>query len=96
MIKALVACGAGMGTSQMIKDRAVKVFEKHQVEYNIDHTSIEFARKDYQRYDVVIVPQAFTKYFDSNKVVVVGLKNILSAKEIQEKLIEAKVLSPLE
>lgn len=93
MIRALVACGCGMGTSEMIKEKAIKVFEKHGVDYSIDHTSIEFAKKDYQRYDVVIVPQAFGKYFDPSKVVVVALKNILSAKEINEKLIAANVLS---
>ena len=92
MLKVIAACGNGMGSSQMMKMKADMVFKKHNVEASIDHTSIEFAKADCEKYDVVIVGENFLKAFKGKNATVVGVKNILSAKEMEQKLIEAGII----
>jgi len=95
MIKAMVACGCGMGTSQMMKQKAELVFKKHGLEAQIEHTSVEFAKSGCENYDVVIVPDKFLPSFKGKSATVIGVKNILSAKEIEQKLIEVGVIEAL-
>lgn len=92
MLKVMVACGCGMGSSQMIKMRADSLFKKLGIEAKIDHTSIEFAKGDANKYDVVIISESFLKDFKNSTAKVIGLKNILSTKEMEEKLKEAGVV----
>ena len=92
MLKVMVACGCGMGSSQMIKMRADSLFKKLGIDAKIDHTSIEFAKGDANKYDVVIISESFLKDFKNSTAKVIGLKNILSTKEMEEKLREAGVV----
>ncbi len=92
MLKVMVACGCGMGSSQMMKMKAEAVFKKHQIAASIDHTSIEFAKSDCEKYDVVIVNESFLRAFKGKKANVIGLKNILSGKEMEEKLTAAGII----
>ena len=41
MLKVVVACGCGMGSSQMMKMRAQEVFKKLNVQVSLHHTSID-------------------------------------------------------
>lgn len=93
MLKVMVACGCGMGSSQMIKMRADALFKKLGVEAKIEHTSIEFAKGEANKYDVIIVNESFVKDFKNTSAKVIGLKNILSSKEMEEKLRAAGVIA---
>lgn len=84
-MKVLVACGAGMGSSQIIKLKAEKVLKELGVDYNITHTSIEEARSMAKSYDLVIVNERFVNTLPSGSKVV-GLKNLLDEKELKDKL----------
>ena len=94
MLKAIAACGNGMGSSQIIKMKIEKVFKKLNVPVSIHHTSIGVAKSEASSYDVVFCSEALKGNFSSAEAggtIVVGLKNLLSEQEIEEKIKE-KVL----
>lgn len=95
MLRVLAACGNGMGSSQMIKMKIAKVFKKLGVDVKIDHNSIGAAKNAASNYDAVFVSENFVSQFDnaaSKGVVIVGLKNLLSEAEIEEKIIAANLV----
>lgn len=88
MLKVIVACGCGMGSSQMMKMRAQEVFKKLGIDVSIHHTSVDEAKSSANSYDVIMVSEALVRNFTNTKATVIGLKNILSKKEIEEKILE--------
>lgn len=93
MIKILVACGCGMGSSQLLKMRVQEVFKKHDTDVDITHTSIDEAKNMQRDYDVIVISEMFVSNFKSGKAVVVGMKNLMSKAELEEKLIAKGILS---
>ena len=91
-MKVMVACGCGMGSSQMLKMKAEQLFRKLGIPATIEHTSIEFAKSEANKYDVVIINEQFLKDFKKTTAKVIGLKNILSTKEMEEILRSAGVI----
>ena len=92
MLKVIAACGNGMGSSQMIKMKIQKVFKKLGVDVQVDHTSVGAATSQAVNYDAVFVSNNFVDNFAnaaSKGVKVIGLQNLLSEQEIEEKIIEA-------
>lgn len=92
MLKVIAACGNGMGSSQMIKMKISKVFKKLGVDVQVDHNSVGAAKSAAVNYDAVFVSQNFVSEFKNaadKGVKVVGLKNLLSEQEIEEKIVEA-------
>lgn len=85
-LKVLVACGAGMGSSQMLKMTAEKVFKELGIEVSISHCAIDEARSSAKNYDLLLVNERFVETIKPNDHVI-GLKNILDKKEIREKLL---------
>lgn len=86
MLKVMVACAYGVAISQMLKIEAKEVFKNLGIAVTINHANVEEAVLIASEYDVVIVSEALVKNFDKTKVIVIGLKNILSKKEMTEKL----------
>ena len=85
-IKAIAACGNGMGSSQMIKMKINKVFKR----LGIDAESVGEAKGVANNYDMIFVSETFTSQFRTGKdTKVIGLKNLLSEKEIEAKIREA-------
>lgn len=87
MLKVVVACGCGMGSSQMMKMRAQEVFKKLGIEVSIHHTSVDEAKSSANDYNVVMVSEALVRNFTNTKATVIGLKNIMSKAEIEEKIL---------
>lgn len=93
MLKVLVACGCGMGSSQLIKKSCSSVLKNLGVEHTIHHTSIDEAKTTANDYDLVVVGSNFVKHLkvkDTTKII--GLKNLMNKKELEEKLIESGVV----
>ena len=89
MLRVVVACTNGMGTSQMIKMTVEKIFAKLSIDCKVLHASIGQAKKDAVNYDVVFCPMPFTNQFDKaaeKGCKVIGVRNLLSAKELEEKI----------
>ena len=90
MAKILACCANGSGTSLMMKLTLDKVISTcgFKVE-EARHDSIMEGRKVAANYDIVLCPLNFTNMFkdaEAKGVKVVGLKNVMSQKEMTEKI----------
>lgn len=91
MLKVIAACGSGMGSSQIIKMKIEKIFKKLQIDVQIHHSSISEAKGLASNYDVVFCSEALKSNFDraaTTETIVIGLRNLLSEQEIEQKIIE--------
>lgn len=87
MTKILVACGNGVGSSLMVKMKVEKVMGGLGLPCEVTHSSVGQSKSDAGTFDVVVVSHMFVPEFEGVAgVKVVGLTNILSEDEIQEKL----------
>lgn len=92
MIKVLVACGCGMGSSQLIKMNCSKVLNHMGVEHTIYHTSIDEAKSIAHDYQLIVVGENFVKSFQPKEgTMIIGLKNLMNKKELETKLQESGV-----
>ena len=94
-LKLLVCCGNGAGTSMMIKLNVEKVIKKMGIDVqSIYHCAISEGKSLASQYDVVLCYKNFVPMFkqaEEKGTKIVGLKNVMSAKEIEEGLIAAGV-----
>ena len=93
MLKVVVACGCGMGSSQMMKMRAQEVFKKLNVQVSLHHTSIDEASSSANEYDLIIVSEALVRNFKNTKAKVIGLKNIMSRLKWNRKSLNQALLN---
>jgi len=91
-MKVLVSCTNGSGTSLMMMRSVKKAFDRLNIPItNIEHTSLAEGTSTAKQYDVVFTPMNFVNMFDDAKakgVVIVGVKNVLSDKEIEQRVRE--------
>lgn len=86
-MKILVSCVSGMGSSQMIKMKINNVLKRLNITATIDHMAIGEAKSVARNYDAIFCSLALVDNFQiSEKTKVMGLKNLLSEKEIEEAL----------
>jgi len=93
MLKILVACANGAGTSLMMKMTSEKVIKKLNLQVSkIHHCSISEGKSAASQYDLVLCPLNFINMFkdaEAKGVKVIGLKNVMSAQEMEDKIREA-------
>ncbi|MBL1228204.1 PTS sugar transporter subunit IIB [Enterococcus sp. BWB1-3] len=91
-MRVLVSCANGSGTSLMMKKSVEKGLKDLGFEITkIHHCSIAEGKSSAAQYDVVFTPMNFLNMFDNAKekgITVIGIKNVMSAKEVQEKVKE--------
>lgn len=91
-MKVLAACGSGMGSSQIIKIKLANVFRKMDIPVEIHHCAVGEAKTLAKSYDIVFCSLALVDVFDGltlPNTTIIGLQNLLSEKEITEKLTAA-------
>lgn len=97
MLKILVACANGAGTSLMMKMRVEKAVKDLNLSVQtIHHCSLSEGKSAATQYDIVFCPLNFVSMFDDaakKGVKICGMKNVLSDKEARERLIEAGVVT---
>lgn len=97
MAKILVACANGAGTSLMMKMSVQKAADRLGLPVDsIHHCSLSEGVSSARQYDIVFAPLNFVNmYEDAAKagVMVIGLRNVLSDKEVEEKLVEHEALN---
>lgn len=94
MLKIVVACANGTGSSLMIKFKVQEVMKGLGITAKIHHCAISEAKSVASQYDVIVTALNFIKMFDSVKekgITVIGIKNVLSAQEIKEKILESGI-----
>lgn len=88
----LVSCANGAGSSLMMKMTLQKVLQKMNIKPGkIHHCSLSEGKSAASQFDVVLCAQNFKNMFtDAEKkgTTVVGLRNIMSVDEMEEKLRE--------
>ncbi|HEY8804337.1 MAG TPA: PTS sugar transporter subunit IIB [Clostridium sp.] len=96
-MKVLAACGNGMGSSQMIKMKIIKVFKKLKIDVDVDHLSVGEAKSVISSYDMVFVSDSLVSNFSNarSKTKIIGLRNLLSEVEIESKIREALNLNEI-
>ncbi|MCL1836778.1 MAG: PTS sugar transporter subunit IIB [Treponema sp.] len=89
-LKIIVACANGAGTSLMMKMSVEAVARELGIPIEkIHHCAMAEGRSSASQYDIAFVPQNFINMFrdiQEKGTTVIGLRNVLSAVEIKEKL----------
>ena len=95
MVKILVACANGAGTSLMMKMRVEKATKDLGIQVQtIHHCSLSEGKSAATQYDDVFCPLNFVSMFDDaakKGVKICGMKNVLSDKEAKELLTAAGI-----
>ncbi len=94
--KFMVCCANGAGSSLMMKMTLQKVLKKHNITpANLHHCALSEGKTAAANFDVVFCARNFAKMFDDAKskgTVVLGLRNIMSDKEMEKAMQEAGLL----
>lgn len=95
MMRVLVACANGSGTSLMMMKSVEKALKAEGYNItNIHHCAISEGKSTAKSYDVVFTPMNFVNMFVSAEekgVTVIGVKNVMSPKEITQRVQESSL-----
>lgn len=88
----LVSCANGAGSSLMMKMTLQKVLQKMNIKAGkIHHCALSEGKSAAPQYDVILCAQNFKNMFaeaEKKGRIVIGLRNIMSVDEMEEKLKE--------
>lgn len=94
--KLMVCCANGAGSSLMMKMTVQKVLKKYGIkEGDLHHCALSEGKTAARNYDVVFCARNFASTFDDAKktgTIIIPLRNIMSAPEIEKGLKEAGLL----
>lgn len=87
MIKILVSCANGAGSSLMLKMTIEKVMKELGIQYQIHHCPISEGKSIASKYDYIFTSMAFMRMFENVKgdFKLIGIKNVMGAQEVKEK-----------
>lgn len=92
----LVCCANGAGSSQMMKMTMMKVLNKVGIKPGeVHHCALSEGKTAAAKYDVVFCAQNFVSMFkdaQAKGTLVIGLRNIMSAQEIEDKMREHGII----
>lgn len=95
MLKIVVACANGSGSSMLMAMKVREVLKSLNVSADVRHCPISEATSTATRYDAVITALNFLGSFRRAQeagVTVIGIRNIMSTIEIKEKLLASGLL----
>lgn len=88
----MVCCANGAGSSLMMKMTMEKVLKKLGIKAGrVHHCALSEGKTASSQYDVVFCAQNFTSMFkdaQAKGTIVIGLRNIMSMQEMEEKMKE--------
>ena len=92
--KILCACANGSGTSLMMQLTVERVAKELGMDVStVHHCALAEGTSTAKNYDIVMFPRNFENMFKSvaasGKVICIPLRNVMSDKEIREKLVES-------
>ncbi|MDY1543777.1 PTS sugar transporter subunit IIB [Lactiplantibacillus pentosus] len=89
MIKALVACRAGVGSSLMLKIKLNEVISEHSLPVTIEHSSLNGVPSFDGPIIIALSDVAQDLQNEGIKKKIIGITNIMDKNEIYSKLSEA-------
>ena len=94
-MRILVSCANGSGTSLMMMRSVEKAMKDLGIVITkIHHCAISEGKSSASQYDVVFTPVNFLAMFaqaEKKGTTVIGIRNVMSPKEIQEKFAESEL-----
>jgi PTS system ascorbate-specific IIB component len=91
-LKILVSCANGAGSSLMMKMAVEKACKELNVPVDhIHHCSLSEGKSSVNSYDIAFVALNFVEMYQkvaTAKTTVIGLRNVMSAAEVKEKLLQ--------
>lgn len=84
MLRALVACRTGMGSSMMLKIKVEQVIRENNWDIEVEHNEISAAK--YFDGDILITMEDLADEFEGASYKVIGIKNLMDKEEIKDKL----------
>ena len=90
--KILTCCGVGQATSVLLAGKVKKVFDKLEIKATVEATQVSAGVSQGRNYDAIFCNRNLIKNFDTAAKLgckIIGIKNIMDVKEIEEKLLEA-------
>lgn len=94
--KLLACCANGAGSSLMMEKAIDKVMKKYNVKpAELRHCPVSEGKSAARNYDVLFCARTFEKNFEDAKkagTVVIPLRNVMSAAEIEQALTDAGLL----
>ena len=92
MLKVLVSCANGTGTSLMMKKTTENVLKSLEIkDFDIQTCALSGCEHSAVNYDIIFCPVNFIDMFKE----VIGIKNILSEDEFKQKLNDSGYLEDL-
>jgi PTS system ascorbate-specific IIB component len=88
-LKVLAACGNGMGSCQIIAMKLNTVFKKMGIDAKVTSSNVSMAKSTATSYHLLFTSQTLVPTFkaaEDKGVVLIGLKNIMSEAEMEEKI----------
>lgn len=87
----LACCGCGNGTCQILAMKLKNVLKRLDITANVDSAPVSVGTSQWKRYDIIACNQGLVPNFGeaakSGKIVM-GLRNVMSEAEIENKLTE--------
>ena len=94
--KILACCANGAGSSLMMEKAIDKVMKKYGIKpAELRHCPVSEGKSAARNYDLVFCAKTFVKTFDGvekNGTILIPLRNVMSAKEIEDALKAADLL----
>ena len=91
MLKIIALCANGMGTSSLIERKVQGIMDALGVEATVTHASLGTGKTKAKGYQIVLCSNAFVgdiEAADLGDTKVIGVKNLMSDKEIEKKMKE--------
>ena len=89
--KVLACCGCGNGTCQILAMKLQSVLKKLSIEAIVESAPVSVGISQWRNYDIIACNQGLVPNLQDavdNGKIVIGLRNVMSEKEIEEKLTE--------
>jgi PTS system ascorbate-specific IIB component len=84
----MTVCGAGVGSSVLLRANILKLLDKYGIKAQVI-TADPLTAKG-QKADIIVTQEAFKKSLEGTQArKIIFLKNLVSSKELEEKLIPA-------
>lgn len=89
MIKILTVCGAGVGSSMMLKVYAQQILDKEGIEAEVNAADIGSVNPE--EADILVTTSDFANVLRSSRAEVIRIDNLMDKAYLREKLLEAIV-----
>ncbi|GAB2319723.1 PTS sugar transporter subunit IIB [Alkalibacterium sp. s-m-22] len=86
MLKIVTICGAGVGSSMMLRVFVQEILDKHNIEAEVDASDIGSVNPE--SYDILITTSDFAESLRSAEATVIRIDNMMDKAYLEEQLLK--------